>query len=121
MNVLKEMVRLWMNGEIPCIFHEWTGLYCPGCGGTRAVKALLRGEVLVSFFYHPLVLYCAVIAVWFAISYFLYWRTGNPKYRLFLDAKFIYAGVVIIIVNFLIKNYFLIARGLDLLEKLPKV
>ena len=25
-----------------CLFHEWTGLYCPGCGGTRALYALLQ-------------------------------------------------------------------------------
>ena len=36
----------------PCVFHKWTGYYCPGCGGTRAVKALLRGDVIGSFFYH---------------------------------------------------------------------
>ena len=27
-----------------CLFHELTGLNCPGCGGTRAVRALLHGE-----------------------------------------------------------------------------
>ena len=45
----------------PCVFHKWTGYYCPGCGGTRAVKALLRGDVIGSFFYHPVVLYGAVL------------------------------------------------------------
>ena len=30
---------------LPCLFHQWTGLYCPGCGGQRAVHALLHGQV----------------------------------------------------------------------------
>ena len=31
-----------------CWLHEWTGLYCPGCGGTRALSALLRGDLKAS-------------------------------------------------------------------------
>lgn len=27
-----------------CLFHEWTGLYCPGCGSSRALHCLLHGE-----------------------------------------------------------------------------
>jgi drug/metabolite transporter (DMT)-like permease len=27
-----------------CLFHEMTGLYCPGCGSTRALYCLLHGE-----------------------------------------------------------------------------
>ena len=29
-----------------CVFHQFTGLNCPGCGGTRCMHALLNGRVL---------------------------------------------------------------------------
>ena len=33
----------------PCLFHLLTGLYCPGCGGTRAVRAMMAGNLGLSF------------------------------------------------------------------------
>lgn len=32
----------------PCLFHEWTGLDCPGCGGQRAFHQLLHGNVIAA-------------------------------------------------------------------------
>ena len=31
-----------------CMFYQTTGLYCPGCGATRALSAMLHGDVLAS-------------------------------------------------------------------------
>ncbi len=31
-----------------CLFHDWTGLHCPGCGGFRAWHALLHGDVVTA-------------------------------------------------------------------------
>lgn len=114
---------LWFvrRGGIPCLFHEWTGLYCPGCGGTRAVKALLGGHPLLSFLYHPVVPYCAVLAVWFLIRLLVYRKTGDPKYRPYLENGYVYAGAGIIVINFIVKNYLLLAEGLDVLALLPAV
>ena len=52
----------------PCLMRTVLGLYCPGCGGTRAVILLLEGHPIRSFFYHPVVLYAAVLGGWYLIS-----------------------------------------------------
>lgn len=33
----------------PCFFHEATGLYCPGCGSTRALQRILQGDLFGAF------------------------------------------------------------------------
>lgn len=38
----------------PCVFNLLTGLLCPGCGGTRALHALLHGDVAAAFAFNPL-------------------------------------------------------------------
>lgn len=63
------VIDLIKQGQgFPCLFHFITGLYCPGCGGTRAIRALFHGEILKSFCYHPFVLY-AVTAVMVEMGY----------------------------------------------------
>jgi len=43
-----------VRGYAPhCLLHETTGLYCPGCGGTRAFFALIHGDLVQSLRYNP--------------------------------------------------------------------
>lgn len=41
----------WLPG---CLFHNLTGLHCPGCGMTRAAHATLHGRLGEAFRYNPL-------------------------------------------------------------------
>lgn len=41
--------------SINCVFHELTGFYCPGCGITRCLFALLRLDFYEAFMYNQLV------------------------------------------------------------------
>lgn len=84
------MIPTWFR--MPCLFQMMTGLYCPGCGGTRAVRALLSGHPVLSFLYHPVVPYMASVAVWAAASWILYFATGNRRFRPELDDRIAYAA-----------------------------
>ena len=44
-----------------CIIYRTAGIWCQACGGTRAVLALLRGELMQSFLYHPIVPYSVLV------------------------------------------------------------
>lgn len=62
--VIRYIAALWQwfgRQGYPCLFRLLTGLYCPGCGGTRALKCLLQGKVLTSLYYNPLIVYMAVV------------------------------------------------------------
>ena len=88
-----------------CIVWMLFGAYCPGCGGTRAVNALLHGHFLQSFWYHPLVLYSVVLYFVFMVSWTLA-RFGlfGIKKGIAFRAGYMYAMLVIIAVNFVAKN-----------------
>lgn len=101
--------------SMPCLFHTVTGFYCPGCGGTRAVMALLRGDLAASFLYHPLVLYGAAAAGAELVTFLLAKITGNPRLYLGRETLLAYGAVGITLVNFVVKNLFLM-WGVDLLS-----
>ncbi len=46
----------WQGIGIPCLFHQVTGLLCPGCGNSRAALALLRLDVAAALQYNLLCL-----------------------------------------------------------------
>ena len=55
-----------------CPFFRLTHLYCPGCGATRALAALLHGRVVEALHYNALL----VLLLPFLLGYFavVYWN-----------------------------------------------
>ena len=99
----------------PCIFHQVTGFYCPGCGGTRAVLALLKGNIIQSFLYHPIVVFTAVLFIWYGISHVLEWISrGKLKIGMRFRKGYLYAGFFIILINGLVRNFLLVQCGITL-------
>lgn len=93
-----------LPGEPECIFRKNWGIYCPGCGGTRAVIAFLHGHFLESLRYHPVVMYTVFLFGWFMLSHTLV-KLHVPFVR---GMKFriwhMYGAVVVIGVNCIFRN-----------------
>lgn len=100
--------------SIPCALLATLGLYCPGCGGTRAVEALFHGHFLTSLWYHPLVLYTVVIYGGFMLT-----NTMENLHILHIKGwKFhawhMYGALIIVIGNWIIKNILLVCFHITL-------
>lgn len=85
-----------------CRFYSVTGIYCPGCGGTRAVKALLRGDLIRSFLYHPFVLYFATGYIVFMIYEFCKKHFRN-SWKVFPVECIICIGVGVLLLQWIVK------------------
>ena len=55
-----------------CPVHEFLHLQCPGCGATRAVAALLRGDIAEAMHFNALVTLMLPFAAVYGV--FCYWR-----------------------------------------------
>jgi hypothetical protein len=56
----------WGRGFTFCGFRRITGIPCPGCGMTRAMAALARGELVAALHLHPFapLVLAQAVALW---------------------------------------------------------
>lgn len=82
------------NGLPPCPFLALTGLYCPGCGSTRALHALLHGDLGHALAMNPLLVLSLPLLALMAINAAGVWTppghsrawhvVSHPKFWLWL-------------------------------------
>lgn len=108
---------LWLRRfipRIPCFFSNVLGIYCPGCGGTRAVYALLHGRLLKAVWCHPLVPYGAVIYGGFMLTQGLH-RLGVKCIKPWkFHNWYLYGAMAILVCNFLVKNLLRLVWGVTI-------
>ena len=80
----------------PCVLLHTTGLYCPGCGGTRAVYDLASGNVVRALhenaFVVLLVVPPAILGfVWWVLNS---WGVRVPRFRISVPMIWTYVGVL---------------------------
>ena len=96
-------------GLLPgCVFRRYTGLYCPGCGGTRAVYYLTQGQLIRSFLCHPFVLYMAVVYVAFMAVCFYRRHFSRKTYPPIRVERYAYVAIAILLFQFVVKNILLL-------------
>lgn len=97
--ILKYTIDLWRPIVPQCSVYKNTGLYCPGCGGTRAVISLLDGHIPQAFAYNPGAVALAVIVLLALI--------GKITDKKILPEKISFWAVLIIIlfIYYILRNF----------------
>ncbi len=97
--------------KYPCAFNRVTHLCCPGCGGTRSLRALLNGEILKSIYDYPPLLYGVIVYVVFMVRCFLHICFGVKKSPDGAVVKYIYIFVALMLIQWVVKLVAQLAFG----------
>jgi Protein of unknown function (DUF2752) len=62
-----------------CPFHQITGLDCPGCGSTRAVHALLHGQLVAALHFNAMLVVSLPLFAWLGFRFLQGQIKGKPQ------------------------------------------
>ena len=62
-----------------CPLHRTTGLWCPLCGGTRATRELMHGDLGAAMGYNPFALVLEVVVIALVARWLLAWLRGRRR------------------------------------------
>ena len=93
-----------INIFIPCLFHQITGLYCPGCGITRCLVSIIKLDFLQAFRYNMLVFILLPIFIFIGIKKYYCWLL-NKQCILFSNRFYITLAIITILFGIL-RNIF---------------
>lgn len=101
--------RIWnvsLVDVIPgqCILLKYTGYYCAGCGGTRSVMALVHGDFISCFKYHPAVFYTVVLFGMIIVSHTLSILTNNRIKAMKVRPIYFYILIAVILIQWIVKD-----------------
>lgn len=88
-----------------CWIYENFGIYCPGCGCTRALINLVQGNIIKSLCYNPTVLYAVIVLIIYLVGNTIAKvLKKDSKYILKYTPILIYVGIFILIGTCIVKN-----------------
>ena len=95
-----------------CLLHDLFEIYCPLCGGTRAVGAMLRLDFEAALCYNALVVLFMMVAI---VFYGMAWiRFLRKKDTLFVVPKWIFGvGITLLVLFGIMRNVLMIGYGID--------
>ena len=95
-----------------CFLHDRLFLYCPLCGGTRAVEAMLQLQPGRAFSYNPLVVIGVCVLLALDVIALVRLLRGNENLYPIPGWAWITAAVVLVCYGVL-RNYLMIRYGYD--------
>ncbi len=96
---------LMFDFSIPCFLHKLTNLYCPTCGITRLLIALLNGNIYEAFKYNQLMfILLPLVIIYFGILSYL-WIKNKINRNFIIISKYLLFFVIVLLVVFgIIRN-----------------
>lgn len=91
---------------IPCLFRNIFHMYCPMCGLTRSIMALLDGNIILSLRYNLLgiVLFLFIVINILLLVYDIIFNKKIIEYIYRIIGKYYILIIVILIINMIINN-----------------
>jgi hypothetical protein len=62
----------------PCLFHQLTGLDCPGCGAQRAFHQLLHGHLIAAIRLNVMFVFSLPLFAWMGTRFLMRQWNGQP-------------------------------------------
>ena len=93
-------------------YCKYMWLYCPACGGTRAMWYLLHFDLLHSFIYNPFVPILAAIVLYCDVRALVSFIKGRNKF-FYLSEKLTWILVGSLLTFWIIRNILLVFFGYD--------
>lgn len=110
--------RIHVLPAIPCGLMVLFHIYCPGCGGTRALYSMLQGRFLESLFYNPAVLLGTLLIIYYEVSVIITLVKDNGKIYYYRKPGLIYVYLAVVFGYAVIRDVLLFIPGIDLLGDL---
>lgn len=100
-----------------CPFHDFVHLYCPGCGGTRAMIAIFQGRWIHSLLCNPVSLYLFLgfVAMDIRAALRIYRNQDRPVR---VPMGYLWGLLGLSLANFMVRNVLLVVFGIDYLGDL---
>src|SRR5258708_7758004 len=83
-----------------CLFHQLTGLNCPGCGMTRGLYALLHGNLLLALKDNALFIFTIAFLAARGAKHFLCKSAGQ-----FISPKMLWTFLIVAAVFTVLRNF----------------
>lgn len=87
-----------------CMLYVMTGIYCPGCGASRATYQLLHGHVLTAMHYNVLFVLSLPFAAFYSLRWVVCWMNGRPAPPMIIQPKWLIAGGVVLFIFTVLRN-----------------
>ena len=97
-----------------CWVWEHWHVYCPGCGGTRALMALARGQIGAAIRYHAPLVATLVLAAAYLISQTMWRLRGKRGWTLHYDRRWPAALVELFLLGCVVRNVLWLGFGIPL-------